>query len=521
MKVFKKIVSLILTAAIMMSMICVGTVSAGAATTNCPYKVYTNVNGNGDLSIFIDGVDIDKLFALGDKYFTSEHNYNYYNASISFGSLFENGYRFFISVNPDGIGRVSCSNEDFDDVNLNDVNAYFYTSKGSTLTKGFAIEIPNNSTNKSIINNTKKQKTASVFAFSASADIDKNYYVKGQEGDEYGAYWDISVKTLNKSEKISKYSSDNKNNNEKPVSDLGKPVIDIFEEKNKTYLIFRAPIDELWQVYDESSKKGKTYFNIEMSAGNYIFNFSAIKTYKFNYSITDPNGKNVSFDNYSSNLYADGWQLTFDSNSAVAKAIKSDSAIQYNYYIKTKSNDYLYGDNATHTKYIFSSEKSISSLSFSKVSDYTYTGKAHKPAVTVKDGDYTLKKGTDYTLSYKNNKDIGTASITIKGKGKYTGSKTIQFKIVPKKTTLKVTKKSDTKAKFTWAAVDGAEKYQIYYSTDGKKYNKLATVSGGKTSATISKLDFDKYDYKFKIRSYGIDDGKKYYSSFSKTVTVK
>ena len=166
-------------------------------------------------------------------------------------------------------------------------------------------------------------------------------------------------------------------------------------------------------------------------------------------------------------------------------------------------------------------EKSISSLSISKVSDYTYTGKARKPSVTVKDSDYTLKKGTDYTLSYKNNKDIGTASITIKGKGKYTGSKTIQFKIVPKKSTLKVTKKSETKAKFTWAAVDGAEKYQIYYSTDGKKYKKLATVSGGKTSVTISKLDFDKYDYKFKIRSYGTDDGKKYYSSFSKTVTVK
>ncbi len=167
------------------------------------------------------------------------------------------------------------------------------------------------------------------------------------------------------------------------------------------------------------------------------------------------------------------------------------------------------------------SKKNISSLKISNLGNYTYTGNSRKPAVTVKDGTKTLKNGTDYTLTYKNNKNIGTASVTIKGKGNYTGSKTIEFKIVPKKTTLKVTKKSDTKAKFSWTAVNGAEKYQIYYSTDGKKYKKLATVSGSKTSATLSGLDFDKYDYKFKVRSYDKVDGKTYYSSFSKTVTVK
>ncbi len=165
--------------------------------------------------------------------------------------------------------------------------------------------------------------------------------------------------------------------------------------------------------------------------------------------------------------------------------------------------------------------KDISSLSISEISNYTYTGKARKPAVTIKDGDYTLVKGTDYTLTYKNCKNIGTATVTITGKGNYTGTKTLTYKIVPKKTTIKVTKKSDIKAKFTWTAVDGAEKYQLYYSTNGGKYKKLATVSGSKTSVTLSGLDFEKNDYKFKIRSYGTDDGTKYYSSFSKAVTVK
>ncbi len=60
-----------------------------------------------------------------------------------------------------------------------------------------------------------------------------------------------------------------------------------------------------------------------------------------------------------------------------------------------------------------------------------------------------------------------------------------------------------------------------FMTNDGKTYKKLATASGSKTSITLSGLDFKKYDYKFKIRSYGTDDGKKYYSSFSKVVTVK
>ncbi|MGN0618409.1 MAG: hypothetical protein ACI4J7_05245, partial [Ruminiclostridium sp.] len=69
--------------------------------------------------------------------------------------------------------------------------------------------------------------------------------------------------------------------------------------------------------------------------------------------------------------------------------------------------------------------------------------------------------------------------------------------------------------------VKGAEKYQIYYSTNGGKYKKLATVSGSKTSYTNSKLDFKNNDYKFKIRAYAKADGKTVYGAYSKAVTVK
>lgn len=51
-----------------------------------------------------------------------------------------------------------------------------------------------------------------------------------------------------------------------------------------------------------------------------------------------------------------------------------------------------------------------------------YTGSPIKPNVLLKDGETTLKEGTDYTLTYSNNIEIGTATVTITGKGNYTGS---------------------------------------------------------------------------------------------------
>ncbi|MBQ6537950.1 MAG: hypothetical protein IJL75_03495 [Eubacterium sp.] len=78
---------------------------------------------------------------------------------------------------------------------------------------------------------------------------------------------------------------------------------------------------------------------------------------------------------------------------------------------------------------------SDSGVQVSKVSSkYKYTGKKVKPVpkVTIKISStrYTLKKGTDYTLSYKNNVKKGTATLTIKGKGNYKGTRTVKYKIV-------------------------------------------------------------------------------------------
>ena len=73
--------------------------------------------------------------------------------------------------------------------------------------------------------------------------------------------------------------------------------------------------------------------------------------------------------------------------------------------------------------------KLMSKASVSKIKNQTYTGAAIEPAVTVKFGKTVLIEGTDYSVTYANNKEIGTASIIITGKGDYVGEKTVTFKI--------------------------------------------------------------------------------------------
>ena len=92
-------------------------------------------------------------------------------------------------------------------------------------------------------------------------------------------------------------------------------------------------------------------------------------------------------------------------------------------YIKGKGN---YSGSCSLTFSI--TARPVSTLKIT-VPSVTYNGKAQKPAVTVKYNNYKFKNGTDYTLSYKNNTKIGTATVTVKGKGKLSGTRSVTFKI--------------------------------------------------------------------------------------------
>ncbi len=60
---------------------------------------------------------------------------------------------------------------------------------------------------------------------------------------------------------------------------------------------------------------------------------------------------------------------------------------------------------------------------------YTYDGSEKKPDVTVQFGSSTLTLDKDYTVSYSNNTNAGTAAVTVTGTGDYEGSQTVEFTI--------------------------------------------------------------------------------------------
>ena len=75
----------------------------------------------------------------------------------------------------------------------------------------------------------------------------------------------------------------------------------------------------------------------------------------------------------------------------------------------------------------------ISKTKISALKTGAFTGKPLTQALTITYGGKKLVNGSDYTLTWKNNKNIGTASVTIKGKGKYNGSVTKKFRITVQK----------------------------------------------------------------------------------------
>ncbi len=136
-----------------------------------------------------------------------------------------------------------------------------------------------------------------------------------------------------------------------------------------------------------------------------------------------------------------------------------------------------------------------------------YTGKARKPVPTVSakvNGELvTLVKGTDYTVKYENNIDAGTATVTVTGKGNYTGTITKTFTITPvklykatlSKTSMAYTGKARKPVPTVAAKVNGqlvtlvkGTDYTVKYENNIKVGKATVTITGkGNYTGTITK----------------------------------
>ncbi len=159
----------------------------------------------------------------------------------------------------------------------------------------------------------------------------------------------------------------------------------------------------------------------------------------------------------------------------------------------------------------------ITKATLSAIPNKTYTGKAIKPGVTLTYKNKKLKKNTDYTVSYSNNKKIGKATITIKGKGEFYGTRTKTFKILPKKVT-SFKKKSGTKMiTLSWKKNANATGYIIYRkaSYNAKTYKKVKAIKTNATKKWLNtKLKADR-EYYYRIRAYTTVGTTKYYSDYT------
>ncbi len=198
------------------------------------------------------------------------------------------------------------------------------------------------------------------------------------------------------------------------------------------------------------------------------------------------------------------------------------------YYVRVRSytnvNGKVYYGAWSDVKSIKTANNDITKATVSGISTKAFTGKAITQNVTVKVGNTVLKNGTDYTVSYSNNKKVGKATVKITGKGKYGGVITKTFKINPAKQEIqKLTAKS--KAFFIdWAQKGSATGYEIQYATNSKFTGaKKVTITNNKTDkTTVSKLSANK-KYYVRVRSYTTVKGTKYYGAWSasKSVTTK
>lgn len=153
------------------------------------------------------------------------------------------------------------------------------------------------------------------------------------------------------------------------------------------------------------------------------------------------------------------------------------------------------------------------SVSMSKVA---YTGDAYEPSVTVKWNGITLKKNSDYKVSYSNNISVGKAVVTVTGIGDFRGKLKKSFKIVPQKVK-NVSLRTNSKHQIivTWSRISEISKYELQYSLKSNFSSRaVRTISKQSAKTVLENLKKGKRYY-IRIRSCKIVNGTKYYGAWS------
>ena len=156
-----------------------------------------------------------------------------------------------------------------------------------------------------------------------------------------------------------------------------------------------------------------------------------------------------------------------------------------------------------------------------------WTGSPITHNIRVKIGGRTLVQGVDYTVSYRNNINVGQASVTVTGKGNYTGSVTRLYKINPVGIEIVRLKVNDSENKITVSYEKQKVQtrgYQVQICTD-KNFKSgwkvtYTTTNRDKAWKTFTGLEKNT-TYYFRVRTYSKVDDVKYYSKWSTVGSTK
>ncbi len=319
------------------------------------------------------------------------------------------------------------------------------------------------------------------------------------------------------------------------ISEEGKVLINISSvivsniEKKYTYTGENLVPEPTIKNENEKLKKDTDY-TIEYKDNKEVGKATITITGKGKYTGTKEVSFNIEKATYDmSNVKFEDLTVTYDGKSHIITATGLPSGVKVEY----KNNEKIeMGEYTATAVFISDSEhynaiadmtatlkiigKDISNFTVLKIDNQLFTGKEIKPSVEIKDGDVVLKNGTDYTVSYSNNINTGKATVTITGKGKYSGAKTTTFNITPTKLKkLKIKSQKNKKITLQWAKNDGkVTGYKVYmYSSKTKKYEYVGKTKD--TKYTIKNLRAAK-KYKFKVRAYKNIDGTQYLGSCTK-----
>lgn len=164
--------------------------------------------------------------------------------------------------------------------------------------------------------------------------------------------------------------------------------------------------------------------------------------------------------------------------------------------------------------------RNISEADFPDLDKQFYAGVKVKPQIAVLYNERTLKSGKDYSVVYKNNATVGSASAVISGKGNFTGTKVLKFTIVKAKpekpVILSVTADKPYQLIIRWKKAKRAQGYEIYCKSEfDRKYYIVKTISNINTTKLVDNWVIGDAKHTYKIRSYYILNRKKVYSAYS------